>query len=62
MRQMQLTEFVHAMAVQPGFQHIGHQHSVVDRGKTNTALQENQRVIFQVLPDLQDGIVFQQWL
>ena len=61
-RQMQLAEFVHAMAVQPAFQHIGHQHGVIDRIEPDAALQEHQRVIFQVLADLQDAIVFQQRL
>ena len=60
--QMQLAELVHAMAVQPAFQHIGNQHRVVDGIKPDAALQEHQRVIFQVLAHLQDAVVFQQRL
>ncbi len=55
-------EFVHAMAMQAAFQHIGHQHGVIDGIEPDAALQEHQRVIFQVLAHLQDAIVFQQRL
>ncbi len=60
--QMQFGQLVHAVPVQPAFQHIGNQHRVVDGIKTDAALEENQRVIFDILSHLQDRWIFQQRL
>ena len=62
MRQMQVRQFVHAVAVQPAFQHIRYQHGIVDGLQANATLQEHHRIVFQVLADLQDAVVFQQRL
>ncbi len=59
---MQLGQFVHAVAVQPAFQHIGHQHRVVDGIKADAALKKHQRVIFEILAHLQHRRIFQQGL
>ena len=60
--EMQLRQFVHAVAMQAAFQHIGNQHRVIDRKQPDAAFQENRRVIFQILPHFQYGRVFQQRL
>ena len=59
---MQFAELVHAVAVQAAFQHIGDQHRVVDGIEPDAALQEDRRVIFQVLAHFQHAVVFQQRL
>ncbi len=59
---MQLRQFVHAVAVQNGFEHEGNQHRVVERRHMNAALGEHQVVVFHVLRDLQHARIFQQRL
>ena len=61
-RQVQLRQLVHPVPMQPAFQHIGHQHGVIYRVQPDAALQEDGGVVFQVLADLQDAVVFQQRL
>ena len=39
----------------PAFQHIGHQHRVIDGIEPDAALQKDQRVIFEILPDFQNA-------
>ena len=50
--EMQFGELVHAMAVAPGVQHIGHEHGVIERRHFHAMLAEHRPVEFGVLGDL----------
>ena len=60
--QMAIGEFVHAMADIARLQRIGDQHSVVDGCHRDAVPREHLDVVFQVLPDLQDGGILEQRL
>ena len=60
--QMQLGQFVHAVAMGAALQHVGDQHGVVDRRDGDAFLGEHHRVVLDVLADLQHARVFQQRL
>ena len=57
---MQLGQFIHAVAVQATFGHIGQQHGVIERRDLDVMAPQHQHVVFQVLPHLQDRWVCQQ--
>ena len=48
--------------LQPGVEHIGHQHGVVERVDLDAAPGKNLPVVFHVLADLEDAGVFQHLL
>ena len=60
--EMQLRQFVHAVAVQAAFQDIGNQHRVIDGIEPDAALEKDQRIIFEILPHFQNRRVLQQRL
>ena len=62
MREMAQGEIVHAVAVAPGIEHVGHQHRVVIGVDVDAAPGKDQPVVFQVLADLEDGHVLEHRL
>ena len=59
MAKVLLRQRVHAVHVQARVHSVGHQHRVVDRGHIYALTRENLGVIFHILPDFQNGRVFQ---
>ena len=58
-------QFIQAMAVRAGFQHIGQAHRVVDRRHRDAAIGrsgQHQGVIFDVMANLEDRRILQQIL
>ena len=62
MAEPQPAQLVHAVAVQPGLQHIGDQHGVVERRDADSVARQHPQVIFGVLRHLEHRRVFQQRL
>ena len=60
--EMQLGQLVHAVIVLAGFEHEGEQHRVVDRADGDAVAREDRDVVLDVLPDLEDGRVFEHRL
>ncbi len=62
MAEPELGQLVHAVVVQARFQHIGHQHGVLDRRHLHAVARQHGHVVLGVLRDLEDGGVLQQRL
>ena len=60
--EMALGQLVHAMADVARFQHVGHQHRVVDRGDGDAVALQHLDVIFEVLAHLEDRRVLEERL
>jgi len=50
------------MTVQHAVQHEGDGERIVERRNADAPLQKNEEIVFYVLADLEDGIVFQKRL
>src|SRR3546814_12239252 len=61
-RQMRRGQLVHAVAVEPGVEIEAHQNRVVERRDGDPEAAENGRVVFEVVPDLEDAGVLEQRL
>ena len=59
MAQILFGQRIHAMPVQAGMHGIAHEHGVIDGGHRNAVPRQDLGVVFHVLPDLQDRVVFQ---
>ena len=57
--EMAVGEIVHIVLAPASFQHEGTEHRVVDRRDLDAVAREDQRVVFDVLADLEDRRVFQ---
>ena len=55
-----LGESVHSVRVAAAVEHIGEQHRIVEGRDLDAVVLHHQRVVLDVLPDLQDGRVFEQ--
>ena len=63
--EMQLRQLIHAVAMQPAFQHVGDQHAVIHRCHLNghiPVVAEDQPVIFHIVADLDNRGVLQHRL
>ena len=60
--EMALGQLIHAVADVARFQHVGHQHRVVDREDGDAVALQHLDVIFEVLADLEDRGVFEKRL
>jgi hypothetical protein len=58
--EVEFGKFIHAVIVLASLQHEGQQHGVVDRPHIDAEAAEDRHVVLDVLPDLEDGAVFQQ--
>ncbi len=58
--QMAFRQSVEAMASASHVEHVGQQHSVVDRGHANAVAQKRETVGFDVVADLEDGSILEQ--
>ena len=61
MPQMQLGQFIHAVAVIACVKVKAHHHRVIKRGDRQTVLRQHRHIIFEILADLQDAVIFKQW-
>ena len=59
---MPLRQVVHAVRPAPAVERVGHEHGVVDRRHGDAVLCEHGHVVLDVLPDLDDRGVLEQWL
>src|SRR3546814_16058412 len=59
---MRRGQLVHAVAVEPGVEIEAHQNRVVERRDGDPEAAENGRVVFEVVPDLEDAGVLEQRL
>ena len=62
MAEVALGERVHAVIVKAGVHGIGHQERVVEGGNPHSMARENLCVVFEVLPDLENGGVLKNRL
>ena len=60
--EIQLGQFIHAMALPPGIEREAHHHGIVKRVNRDAVLAQDRHVIFEVLPDLEDALILQQRL
>ena len=60
MTEMQLGQFIHTVPVQAGIEIETHHQGVVKRGDPDIMLRQHAHVIFQILPDLEHRIIFEQ--
>ena len=60
--QVDLGQLVHTVTVQHAVQHKGDGERIVERRNADAALQEDEKIVFYVLADLEDGIVFEKRL
>ncbi len=54
MAEMALSQRLHAMEPTAGVERIGHQHCIVYGGDLDAVSLQHERIVFQVLADLQD--------
>jgi len=55
-------KFIHAVTDIARFQHVGHQHGVIERSHVDVVALQHLDIIFEILADLQDRGIFQQGL
>ena len=60
--EVELRQLIHAVTVQPAFQHVGDQHGVFDGEDLDAVAGQHRHVILGVLGHLQHSRVFQQRL
>ena len=60
--EMLFGKLVHAMAILAGFDGVGHEHRVVEIDEFDPGLGEDEKIVFEILPDLEDRGILQQGL
>ena len=60
MAEVAFGESVHAVRVAAAVEHIREQHRIVEWRDLDAVVLHDQRVVLDVVPDLQDGRVFEQ--
>ena len=62
MVEMKGGQLIEAMAVHAAFEHVGQHHGVIDRADGDAMARQHLGVVFDVVPDLEHGLVLEQGL
>ena len=62
MIEMKGGQLIEAMAVQAALEHVGQHHGVIDRPQGDAVARQHLGVVFDVVPDLEHGLVLEQGL